>query len=158
MIYHTHHDRQRRDLLPGGRTLRDLADTVSDAVKTLAAHREEFDGIVVTGISGLVVGAPVAVQLEKPLLVLRKPGDDSHDGDDRFVNAADVGPGSRLLFMDDFVTAAGTTLARVRCKVSSIGSAVGAIYTYRDDAYETMTARADRGRWEATTDGVRPPF
>lgn len=128
MIYHSTD--------PDGRTystLEDLALTVRNATEDLRPHRKEFDSIVVTGVSGLVVGAPVALRLRKPLVILRKASDDSHSG--RHENIKNVG--DRALFLDDFVSG-GATQRRVLDAIDrhGAGARVVARYVYRDRRYD----------------------
>lgn len=50
----------------------DLNEVVREGVKDLSPHRFDFDSIAVSGTSGIAVGAPLAVMLDKPLVVIRK--------------------------------------------------------------------------------------
>jgi adenine/guanine phosphoribosyltransferase-like PRPP-binding protein len=85
---------------------------VDTAVKTLAAHLDEFDSIAVTGTSGLVVGSPISLALRKPLVIVRKPS----DMDRMCIHSSEVEnarrAGSRVLFLDDQVST-GASMARV---------------------------------------------
>lgn len=94
--------------------LDDLATTVAIATDNLLAHLSEFDFIVVTGVSGTIVGAPVAIALCVPLVVIRKKDDTSHDSQDVVNYGQAIG---RYLFLDDFVSA-GTTLNYVRDRLA----------------------------------------
>lgn len=110
MIYHQH----KQEYESGWQSnFDDLAETVRDTVEDLKPRRKQFTSIVVTGVSGLVVGAPVALRLRKPLVVVRKRDDDSHssslvEGWQRL--------GKRPLFLDDFVSG-GDTRYYVETKV-----------------------------------------
>ena len=103
-------------MIYGGHTyhLDDLGETVAQTVYDLSKHISKFDFIVVTGVSGTIVGAPVAVALEIPLVVVRKPTDDTHDNQDVVNYANAVG---RWIFVDDFV-ATGYTIKRVTQRMS----------------------------------------
>lgn len=107
MIYHTHPQAKTGR----SRTFSDLELTVKDAVKTLRENGIDFDCIIVTGLSGVVVGAPLALRLRKNLLVLRKDKEDSHDAPGALLGAALLDHSSRVLFVDDFISG-GTTLRR----------------------------------------------
>lgn len=96
--------------------LRDLAETVQNTVSDLLPHINEFDSIAVQGTSGLVVGAPAAIQLNKTLVVVRKHGDNSHGSDGEVISARSTG--RRVLFLDDFVSC-GNTQARVEKGIES---------------------------------------
>jgi hypothetical protein len=96
----------------GGHTyhLDDLGETVAETVNTLRNHQSKFDFIVVTGVSGILVGAPVAVALDIPIVVVRKPDDRAHDEQD-VVNYAHAE--GRWIFLDDF-RQSGRTIKRVQ--------------------------------------------
>lgn len=99
----------------GKRGFSDLNDVVFEAHSKLSAVLDKFDSIAVSGTSGLVVGAPLAVLLNKPLVVVRKDNDGSHNGESVMVEGnADMG--KRVLFLDDFV-GTGKTRAWVRHNV-----------------------------------------
>lgn len=115
--------------------LSDLAETVERAVHDLRPHVNEFDSIAVTGMSGVVVGSPVSIELKKPLVIVRKTTDESHGGQGT-VNLERAG--ERVLFLDDFVES-GETRFRVkeaiRCRA---GSSVTAQYLYTYSKYEGL--------------------
>lgn len=53
-----------------------LSQRIDLAAKALKRHK--FDAIAFMGISGTLIGPPVAIKLGKPFLLVRKPGHDSH--------------------------------------------------------------------------------
>lgn len=133
-----------------GYDLNGFAETVSQTVSALRSQRREFDAIVVQGLSGIVVGAPVALRLRKPLVILRKETDDPHQQrwettHYKWINETKLG--RRALFLDDFISG-GSTLRRVEDAVTSRGAQLVAKYLYRDDEYAHHT-HANNG--EATT-------
>lgn len=91
---------------------RELKGQVSAAEMLLADV--EFDTIVCTGVSGIVFATPLAMSLEKRLLIVRKDNESSH-GEYR----AEGSLGRRWLFVDDFVSS-GDTFRRVVSSVESI--------------------------------------
>jgi adenine/guanine phosphoribosyltransferase-like PRPP-binding protein len=112
--------------------LSDLQDVVSKTVEAVKPHAAEFDSIVTEGLSGMVVAVPVALALEKPVVIVRK------DLNNLCIHASAVegarDAGRRALFIDDHVDL-GRTLKHVqdelaehapRCRI------VGA-YVYEDD-------------------------
>jgi adenine/guanine phosphoribosyltransferase-like PRPP-binding protein len=115
-------------------TLDDLPKTTARAVKDLATHVGEFDSIAVTGMSGALVGAPVSIALHKPLVVVRKPEDSSHDVSlgRPVLNAERLG--KRVLFLDDFV-AMGSTHHRVKEAIEARGATIVASYLYGTGPY-----------------------
>ncbi len=134
-------------MIYGGKDgLADLVDVVRRTANELRPHKKEWDSIVVTGVSGLLVGPAVALRLHKPLVVVRKPGDHSHCTTliENFQNI-----GKRYLFLDDFIST-GTTKKRVLGAINKRVNPkdykrrspieppfMAAIYQYRDFRYGT---------------------
>lgn len=88
-------------------TLDDLAATVKDAIAHIRPYLGEFDSIACLGISGVVVAVPVALALDVPVCIVRKPGDGCHSISDKlWVNRKRLG--ARVLWIDDRI-ATGTT-------------------------------------------------
>ena len=56
----------------------DLGAVVQRAVTMLEVNKDRFEGIVVRGTSGLLVGPMVASELKKPWCIVRKVGDGTH--------------------------------------------------------------------------------
>lgn len=131
MIYHVHRAVEGEDRYSYNH-LDDLAPTVRDAVDALRPHRSEFDSIIVTGLSGVIVGTPVAMRLRKPLVVFRKAGEDAHSSTP--VNHKRLG--TRALFLDDFISDGGT-YRRVEDALvkTDRGATIVAKYLYRDNDY-----------------------
>lgn len=92
-----------------------VQETVTDAVEKLKASKLEFDTIVVTGISGLLIGPIVAYLMQKNLLVIRKSDDSSTHSS----MPAEGVIGKKWLFLDDFISS-GQTLTKVKEKVSQL--------------------------------------
>lgn len=132
MIYHAH----RRSGSDWG-SLDDLDVTIRDATASLRKHRSEFDSIIVTGLSGVLVGTTVSLRLKKPLVVLRKECEDSHSARGQLLNVSRLG--ERVLFLDDFISD-GETWRRTQSAVERVSSRVVARYLYRDDVYNEVTA------------------
>jgi orotate phosphoribosyltransferase len=143
MIYHAKNDRFAEDY----GSFRDLAETVQETVAALRPNVRFFDSIIVTGVSGMAVGFPVALALKVPVTVLRKEDEDSHGSKGEIVGRSDLG--ERVLFLDDFVSN-GTTRARVIRAVETrrqyrvdwseydevpTGAKVVATFEYRDMRY-----------------------
>lgn len=100
MIYSGHHG-----------CLDDIGYTVKDTVAALRPVRRRFELIVVTGMSGVIVGSPVALSLRRQLVVVRKPDDKCHDVS-ALINGSAVTDGAPYLFLDDFVSS-GRSISRV---------------------------------------------
>lgn len=109
MIYHGDSRRDPR-VFDMRSDLDDLPATVREAVRHLKPVVSAFDSIVVTGMSGVIVGVPVALRLGKPVVIVRKP-EDIHHNFESIVNEHRVG--ERWLWLDDFV-GTGNTRQRVR--------------------------------------------
>jgi adenine/guanine phosphoribosyltransferase-like PRPP-binding protein len=97
--------------------LSDLPQIVKNAVADLEPRAAEFDSIAVQGISGAIIGAPVALALDKPLVVVRKDSDMIRPcyHISTVENARNAG--RRILFLDDYV-GEGKTLRDVTRKLA----------------------------------------
>jgi adenine/guanine phosphoribosyltransferase-like PRPP-binding protein len=87
-----------------------LINAVRAAQLKLAKEKVEFDAIAVTGNSGTLFAGALAVALNKPIILVRKPGESSHS------NHTVEGPYtgiSSYIFVDDFICS-GKTLKRVK--------------------------------------------
>lgn len=132
MIYH------------GPRGLDDLEETVLLTCDRLKPQAHRFDSLVTTGLSGVVVGSPVALLLDKPLVILRKPSDDCHSSS-RFINLKSLG--KRYLVIDDLQDT-GATLKRIRATLQHVASEstyVG-VYFY-GGLWATAPRQADGFKW-----------
>jgi adenine/guanine phosphoribosyltransferase-like PRPP-binding protein len=109
--------------------LDDLEAAVRKTTKYLREHSEKFDFIAVRGMSGVLVGAPVALRLRKPLVVVRKKGEHQH-AYGSLVNAAHAS--GRYVFLDDFISGGGTrdAVKHALAKCTYAGS-----YLYHDNQY-----------------------
>lgn len=55
-----------------------LKYTVKACVSTLHKFKVQFEAVAFRGMSGAIVAPMVAVKMNKPLILIRKPGDGSH--------------------------------------------------------------------------------
>lgn len=113
--------------------LDDLQDTVNKTVKRLTEHISEFDSIVVRGNSGILVGAPVSLLINKPIVVIRKGSEKSHDHNP-VININSLG--RRWLFLDDIIDS-GKTLKTCKSQITKNAwntSWVGS-YLYSHDSW-----------------------
>lgn len=124
--------------------LDDLAPTVADTSAALWKHRDEFDVILVTGMSGVVVGVPVALALNKPVAIVRKNDDDAHQsrvcgavGGKRVINRYAL-MGKRALIVDDFRSTGDTEWGLIETAKAADATVV-ATYWYRDKYIEHHT-------------------
>lgn len=127
MIY-TGTERLKDDLFAHA-DLSDLPGTVTLSVKRLKPYRHKFDSIAVQGMSGVIVGSPVCVELGKPLVVVRKPFDFHHGPTDEVMNDQYIG--DSYLFLDDFIGTAAT-FCRVKTALDGIAEYAG-YYLYSPD-------------------------
>lgn len=120
--------------------LSDLPTVVRQTVDALAPHADEFDSIAVQGTSGLVIGAPVALAMRKPLVIVREDTELQCYHSQDVENARNAG--ERVLFLDDQISS-GATLADVRRKLSyNTRGRVVATYLYQYNEY----SREEGGR------------
>jgi hypothetical protein len=123
MIYH------------GRTSLDDLPQTVRKTCVTLRQARKVhgFDSIAVAGMSGVIVGIPVGLRLNVPVVIVRKVSDTCHTPSRRVLNASNAG--GRCLFLDDFISFGGT-FKHVRDMLNVWTEAtVVAKYLYEDDYF-----------------------
>jgi len=85
-----------------------MTATVDKAAQLLKGM--DFDAIVVTGISGMLIGPAVAYKLKKRLAVIRKPDDKDNHASCKIESC--MKQGDRWIFFDDMI-ATGTTARRV---------------------------------------------
>jgi adenine/guanine phosphoribosyltransferase-like PRPP-binding protein len=112
-----------------------LEKTVRKTCKILREHRDEFDVLIVQGVSGQAVGFPVALRLRVPLVVLRKNNEDCHSTPGEMINRSVV-RGARVLFLDDFISSGSTRDRCLRAVRESGGQLVGSC-TYRRGLFTT---------------------
>lgn len=85
----------------------DVRAEVEAAVAALSGV--EFDTIAVRGVSGMMVGVPLSLELGKPLVVVRKPDERAHSS--MLANGQNLG--SSYIIVDDFKST-GDTMRAVR--------------------------------------------
>ena len=96
--------------------LDDLGESVTRTEQDLTRYHNRFDVIVVSGVSGIVVGAPVALALGIPLVVVRKEEDkNGHHMGGEIINVQAL-LGKRYLIVDDFVCS-GRTVEYIKRKI-----------------------------------------
>lgn len=110
MIYHYRKTNDDDDLPGDPYDLNGYGESVKTTIQALKERADEFDAIIVTGMSGVLVGGPVTLATGKPLAILRKPTDDCH-AYEKYINARCLS-GARVLFLDDFISMGET---RQRC-------------------------------------------
>jgi hypothetical protein len=66
--------------------LDDLASVVDAAVQAIQPHRWGFDSIIATGMSGVLVAVPAALQLGCPVVIFRKDSDYCAQGTGSIIN------------------------------------------------------------------------
>ena len=89
--------------------LDDLPGVVERAYTTL--RKVKFDAIVVTGVSGLLVGSALAVKMGKRLAIVRKRDDRENHATVQIESG--MKPNDWWIFVDD-ITASGATIERVK--------------------------------------------
>ena len=98
-----------------------FSKAVESTVEALESRTVRFDSIVVRGVSGLIVGAPVAHLIQKPIVVVRKEGVSSHTSS-LISNFGEIG--GRYVVVDDFVSSGGTLMA-IRSEVDRMAGYEG---------------------------------
>lgn len=94
-------DRKRQDL-----AIRKMRKLIKDV---------EFDGFIVTGVSGIAMGAIMARSCKKTLTIVRKDDDKkTHSG----YNIENIKWGAKYIFLDDLI-ASGVTFNGVKRKLNN---------------------------------------
>jgi hypothetical protein len=133
----------------------DLKLTVDRTCKAMRPKLGRFDALVVRGVSGLSVGAPVSVRLGVPLLVVRKPGETQHCSDE-VLGLHEMGLNFRWVHLDDFSYSGATEHAcqAVIAKNAPDSQQVGSFFYNHLIAADTYPAgpwRAPLVGWERDT-------
>lgn len=100
----------------------------------------DFDTIVVTGVSGLLIGPVVAHMMGKKIAVIRKEDDGSHSSD-----TIEGEIGDRYVIIDDFICT-GTTVKRMKARMKSTcprAVCVG-LYSYYPETYSSKQTCIDK--------------
>lgn len=98
-------------------------------VKALKESGLDFQSIVCTGLSGLLVSPVIAERLDKQLVIVRK-GESSHGSDIEMDWRNNIG---NYVILDDF-TESGETITRIRNKMVKhfpLGADCVGVYMYR---------------------------
>jgi adenine/guanine phosphoribosyltransferase-like PRPP-binding protein len=112
--------RYRADYLKDFLNPSSMRDKIAQAVKALEPQAHLFDSIAFTGMSGTLIGPPVAMALSKEVIMVRKPDQSTHSS-----MTVEGNYGSRSYIILDDMRASGATEHRiVRAISSDIPSAV----------------------------------
>lgn len=90
-----------------------LKNIVEKSARFLQERELDFETIAVQGVSGLIVGSPLAMALDKKIMVIRKQGDKTH-----CLDVMGFGKNQKILMVDDCVET-GTTLINMVTKIKS---------------------------------------
>ncbi len=117
--------------LQGGR----IKQCIQDTVEALAPKIHDFDVIAIRGNSGAIVGGAVAAELEKSLLLVRKPTENSHGSPVETSLRLDT---YRYVVVDDFVSS-GETIYQIHFTAMKSGLIFipSGIFEYKDNKWNT---------------------
>lgn len=119
-------------------------DKVKRIVDDLGKHTDDFDGIIASGLSGLMLAAPVSLQLGKTLGVVRHTDEKRHPGDHAGLYLIE-----KACFLDDFVTR-GRTFRQCHDALKAAHDPNGVSPTdfkYYMDTYGEAWIKANRPQW-----------
>ena len=126
------------------------AQYVAEAVEVLTPHKDEFDGIISAGLSGLLVAAPVSIALEKTLGIVRRKGDGKHEG-----QHTNLGTITRALFIDDHFGSGNTFRAcRDALKRNSEYPGEAEVARY-EELHGTQWCRRNFPEWYVSSPGYK---
>ena len=123
-----------RDITPLLRDTGAFRYTIDLLVDCFRDH--DPDVIVVVESRGFLIGAPLAYELGKPMVPIRKPGKLpaathraeytlEYGSDTMEIHVDGVGPGQRVLLLDDLLATGGTLAASCRLVEMSGGEVIG---------------------------------
>ena len=95
-----------------------LEKYLSLAEQALRIQADQFDSIAFRGMSGALLGPPLAMRLNKGMLLVRKSNDNSHSS---FRVEGFIGC-KRYVIVDDFVSSKNTINNIVECIYNNIGT------------------------------------
>lgn len=94
---------------------KDVRKYINNTVKGLKPYADLFDHILVTGISGMLIGPTIALRLNKKLAIVRKnPKESSHSS-----NLVEGYPFGKYIIIDDFVSS-GETVLRIKNAINRL--------------------------------------
>lgn len=127
-------------LLQNSRAFASAVDQLQDHFKP-----SDFDVIVPVESRGFLFGAPIAYQLKKPLVPVRKPGKlpfATHSTDYTLeygtssmeIHVDGISPGQRVLILDDLLATGGTLAATARLveKAGGVIAGIGVVIELTD--------------------------
>jgi adenine phosphoribosyltransferase len=116
-------------------------DAFGYAVARLGAHyaARDLDAVAAAEARGFLFAAPMALELRKPLIPLRKPGklpyrthsmtyDLEYGSAELHVHIDGVKPGAKVLLVDDVLATGGTMAAGCRLVEKAGGTVVGCAF------------------------------
>jgi adenine/guanine phosphoribosyltransferase-like PRPP-binding protein len=86
-------------------------ELVRECVNRIKENFSNIDAIVVTGLSGLIIGSTVSMKTGKQLVVVRKPRDESH-ASTNVEGLTNLHYPFKYVILDDFIDS-GKTLRRI---------------------------------------------
>jgi len=121
--------------------LSDLPVTIERTVQDLARHMHQFDSIVTSGVSGLVVASPVAWNMGMPLVIVRDGTKTKCYHAQPVEGLRDIG--RRYLFLDDHI-GLGTVFEMSLRAIQRVSDAhCVATYEYEDRKFRTFDQKME---------------
>jgi adenine/guanine phosphoribosyltransferase-like PRPP-binding protein len=119
-------------------TGRRIKRIVNRASTILKKQKVRFDTIAVRGHSGMLIGPPLAMEMNKSLMMVRKPKDSSHSSS----KVEGWGSRQKILIVDDFISS-GSTMHSIYEEVHRYCDTpkVVGILTYSGDKFEAFTMK-----------------
>jgi adenine/guanine phosphoribosyltransferase-like PRPP-binding protein len=120
---------------------------IAQAIKMLWAYRGNFDFIAIRGVSGALIGIPVADAFDKPICVVRKP-ESCHSG-----FCTEGYTSGKYVIIDDLISS-GETIDRIKEALPQ--SELIGIYLYIQDILEVADHYSQRFECMVIASGHKP--
>lgn len=118
-----------------GRRIKRLVNKASTILKN---EKVRFDTIAVRGHSGMLMGPPLIMEMNKKLMIIRKPQDSSHSSS----KVEGWGCKQKILIVDDFISS-GSTMHSIYEDINKYcdNPKIVGILTYGGNRYKAFTMK-----------------
>lgn len=131
------------------KVIKRLADGIRDS-------GVEFDFIAIRGMSGAIIAGALSIRLNKPVVIVRKVGDQNHSSD-TVDHVTFCNPRNQSYIIVDDGIATGKTMANIIHRLDEINSKCRAIFLYIQGDINSMGVELDSLQKAFNNDNVFHP-